>query len=226
MCSSDLDLVVAGDGAAGVGGGGRDLLEGERRQIAVALAGGAGVAILPDHVIDGDFPHLGGALAQDLDRIAGGEDGGHRRREGAAAAVGHVIVAEGRGICDDDADLVVGDAEFLGGNEAEGGPVLAIRLQEHYGLSTHPTIAAGKVPLTLHLLSPAHRPIQITRDLPGFWKGSWSAVRSDMKGRYPRHLWPEDPASAAPTIGPRARWTRSMTRPASTPAPWPAAWAT
>ena len=62
--------------------------------------------------------------------------------------------------------------------EAEGGPVLAVRVQELYGLSTHPTIAGGRVPLTLHLLSPAHRPIQVTKDLPGFWKGSWSAVKS------------------------------------------------
>jgi ATP-dependent helicase HrpB len=56
-------------------------------------------------------------------------------------------------------------------------------------------------------LSPAHRPIQITRDLPGFWRGSWAAVKSDMKGRYPRHLWPDDPASAAPTTRAKPRGT-------------------
>ena len=83
--------------------------------------------------------------------------------------------------------------------EAEGGPVLAIRVQELYGLREHPALAGGRAPLTLHLLSPAHRPIQITRDLPGFWKGSWAAVKTEMKGRYPRHLWPDDPASALPT---------------------------
>ena len=91
--------------------------------------------------------------------------------------------------------------------EAEGGPALAIRVQELYGLAAHPAIAAGRVPLTLHLLSPAHRPIQITRDLPGFWKGSWAGVKSDMKGRYPRHVWPDDPASAQPTARAKPRGT-------------------
>ncbi len=89
--------------------------------------------------------------------------------------------------------------------EAEGGPVLAIRVQELFGLSTHPSLAQGRAPLTLHLLSPAHRPIQITRDLPGFWKGSWAAVKADMKGRYPRHPWPDDPAAAAPTTRAKPR---------------------
>lgn len=78
-------------------------------------------------------------------------------------------------------------------------PVIAVRVQELFGLGVHPAIADGKVPLLLELLSPAHRPIQITRDLPGFWKGSWADVRADMRGRYPRHVWPEDPATADPT---------------------------
>jgi ATP-dependent helicase HrpB len=91
--------------------------------------------------------------------------------------------------------------------EAEGGPVLAIRVQELFGLSTHPSLAGGRVPLTLHLLSPAHRPIQITKDLPGFWKGSWAAVKAEMKGRYPRHPWPDDPAAAAPTTRAKPRGT-------------------
>ena len=83
--------------------------------------------------------------------------------------------------------------------ETAGAPALHIRVQELFGLTQHPSIAGGKLPLTLHLLSPAHRPIQITRDLPGFWKGSWDAVKAEMKGRYPRHHWPDDPASASPT---------------------------
>jgi ATP-dependent helicase HrpB len=83
--------------------------------------------------------------------------------------------------------------------ESEGAPLLSIRVQELFGLTAHPTLANGRLPLTLQLLSPAHRPIQITRDLPGFWAGSWSQVKSEMKGRYPRHFWPEDPASALPT---------------------------
>ncbi len=90
---------------------------------------------------------------------------------------------------------------------AEGGPALAIRVQELYGLSRHPAIAGGRAPLTLHLLSPAHRPIQITRDLPGFWAGSWAGVKADMKGRYPRHVWPDDPANAAPTARAKPRGT-------------------
>ncbi|UYQ71711.1 ATP-dependent helicase HrpB [Pelagibacterium flavum] len=82
---------------------------------------------------------------------------------------------------------------------AENGPVLAVRVQELFGLDTHPAIANGKVPLLLSLLSPAHRPIQTTRDLPGFWRGSWSDVAKDLKGRYPRHYWPDDPLSAQAT---------------------------
>jgi ATP-dependent helicase HrpB len=83
--------------------------------------------------------------------------------------------------------------------EAEQGPTIAVRLQELFGLNTHPSIARGAIPLVLELLSPAHRPVQVTRDLPGFWRGSYAAVRSDLRGRYPRHPWPEDPANAAPT---------------------------
>jgi ATP-dependent helicase HrpB len=70
------------------------------------------------------------------------------------------------------------------------------RVQDLFGVTTHPT--AGGVPIRLHLLSPADRPIQVTADLPGFWSGSWAEVRKDMAGRYPKHQWPEDPASAAP----------------------------
>ena len=88
-----------------------------------------------------------------------------------------------------------------------GAPALHIRVQELFGLTRHPSIGNGKLPLTLHLLSPAHRPIQITRDLPGFWKGSWAAVRAEMKGRYPRHLWPEDPTTAVPTTRAKKRGT-------------------
>ncbi|WP_425419953.1 ATP-dependent helicase HrpB [Oricola indica] len=78
-------------------------------------------------------------------------------------------------------------------------PVVAIRVQELFGLKTHPSIAGGEVPLTFELLSPAHRPIQRTQDLPGFWTGSWAAVRADLRGRYPKHVWPEHPAAAEPT---------------------------
>jgi ATP-dependent RNA helicase HrpB len=82
---------------------------------------------------------------------------------------------------------------------AEGGPKIAIRVQELFGLSTHPAIAAGKIPLVIELLSPAHRPVQTTRDLPGFWRGSYAAVRAEMRGRYPKHPWPDDPIAASAT---------------------------
>ncbi|MBY6240117.1 ATP-dependent helicase HrpB [Methylosinus sp. Sm6] len=90
---------------------------------------------------------------------------------------------------------------------AANGPLLSVRVQELFGLSVHPTLAGGRAPLTLELLSPAHRPIQTTRDLPGFWAGSWAEVKREMKGRYPRHLWPDDPAKAAPTTRAKPRGT-------------------
>jgi ATP-dependent helicase HrpB len=83
--------------------------------------------------------------------------------------------------------------------EAEEGPKLSIRVQELFGLAVHPAIAAGRVPLVIELLSPAHRPVQVTRDLPGFWRGSYKYVRTDLRGRYPKHPWPEDPLTAPAT---------------------------
>jgi ATP-dependent helicase HrpB len=91
--------------------------------------------------------------------------------------------------------------------EAEQGPTIAVRLQELFGLNTHPSIAKGAVPLVLELLSPAQRPVQVTRDLPGFWCGSYAAVRSDLRGRYPRHPWPGLPATALPTRRVKPRGT-------------------
>ncbi len=88
---------------------------------------------------------------------------------------------------------------------SEAGPTLSVRVQELYGLSDHPAIARGKAALTLELLSPASRPIQITKNLPGFWRGSWASVKSEMKGRYPRHFWPDDPAAAAATTRAKPR---------------------
>jgi ATP-dependent helicase HrpB len=82
--------------------------------------------------------------------------------------------------------------------EAEG-PKLSIRVQELFGLDKHPSIAGGKVPLVVELLSPARRPVQVTRDLPGFWRGSYAAVKAEMKGRYPKHPWPDNPLNAPAT---------------------------
>ncbi|WP_040439787.1 ATP-dependent helicase HrpB [Roseibium aggregatum] len=82
---------------------------------------------------------------------------------------------------------------------AAAGPTLSIRVQELFGLKDHPSVCDGRLPLILELLSPAQRPIQITKDLPGFWQGSWADVKADMKGRYPRHPWPDDPTEAEAT---------------------------
>ncbi|MFZ0236143.1 MAG: ATP-dependent helicase HrpB [Xanthobacteraceae bacterium] len=90
---------------------------------------------------------------------------------------------------------------------SEGGPKIAIRVQELFGLDRHPAIAGGKVPLAIELLSPAHRPVQTTRDVPGFWRGSYTAVRAEMRGRYPKHPWPDDPLAAAPTHRAKPRKT-------------------
>ena len=78
-------------------------------------------------------------------------------------------------------------------------PVLAVRIQEMFGTAVHPAVLEGQLPLTVHLLSPAHRPIQVTRDLIGFWSGSYSDVKKELKGRYPKHFWPDDPATAEAT---------------------------
>jgi ATP-dependent helicase HrpB len=83
--------------------------------------------------------------------------------------------------------------------EAEEGPKLAIRVQELFGLAVHPAVAGGRVPLLIELLSPAHRPVQVTRDLPGFWRGSYKDVRTDLRGRYPKHSWPDNPLTAPAT---------------------------
>jgi len=83
---------------------------------------------------------------------------------------------------------------------APAGPTVEVRAQALFGLARHPMVASGEVPLILAITSPAGRPIQTTKDLPGFWAGSWRDVAKDMRGRYPKHPWPDDPASAAPTL--------------------------
>ena len=83
---------------------------------------------------------------------------------------------------------------------APGGPTVEVRAQALFGLAEHPTVAAGRVPLTLAITSPAHRPIQTTKDLPAFWAGSWRDVAKEMRGRYPKHPWPDNPGSAAATL--------------------------
>jgi ATP-dependent helicase HrpB len=84
-------------------------------------------------------------------------------------------------------------------------PRLSARAQDLYGTTIHPTIAGGRIPLTVEVLSPAGTPVQVTADLPGFWRGSWQQVRKEMAGRYPKHAWPEDPSTAPPPKAARAR---------------------
>lgn len=91
-------------------------------------------------------------------------------------------------------------AQVLIDYACEGGPAVDIRLQALFGQTRHPMLASGRTPLLLRLLSPAQRPVQTTRDLPGFWAGSYAQVRSDMRGRYPKHPWPDDPTKAEPTL--------------------------
>jgi ATP-dependent helicase HrpB len=92
-------------------------------------------------------------------------------------------------------------------NPAPPPPVLAVKLQELFGLAETPRVANGRVPVMLHLLSPAGRPIQVTQDLRGFWERTYAEVKKELKGRYPKHPWPDDPWSATPThrAKPRSR---------------------
>jgi len=79
-------------------------------------------------------------------------------------------------------------------------PTLSAKAQEFYGVTVHPVVGRKRIPLRIELLSPAHRPIQLTTDLPGFWHGNWPLVQKEMKSQYPKHLWPDDPAEAAATL--------------------------
>ena len=92
---------------------------------------------------------------------------------------------------------------------AEGGPQVTLRVQALFGLATHPTIGRNHVPLVLSLTSPAGQPIQTTRDLPGFWRGSWADVAKDMRGEYPKHNWPDDPTKAIASLKTKKAQSRS-----------------
>lgn len=136
-------------------------------------------------------PHLGAMRSrEDLQRLRLAEVfeamvPWDRRRELDELAPTHIAVPSGSRLAIDYSD--------------PGAPVLAVRLQEMFGLHDTPRIARGRVPLTLHLLSPAQRPVQVTQDLASFWRGAYFEVRKDLRGRYPKHHWPEDPTTAVPT---------------------------
>jgi ATP-dependent helicase HrpB len=105
------------------------------------------------------------------------------------------------------AEIVAPTGTRLAVDYGGAAPSVAVRLQEMFGLTRHPTVGAAGVPLVVELLSPAGRPVQTTADLPGFWASSYADVRRDLRGRYPRHPWPEDPAAAAPTRRAKPRGT-------------------
>jgi ATP-dependent helicase HrpB len=137
------------------------------------------------------LPHLIGLRRRteveqlDLAAILQAQLSFEQRRALDRLAPTHVVVPTGSNIAVDYSD--------------PASPLLAVRLQEMFGQTDTPRVAAGRVPLTLHLLSPAGRPVQVTRDLAGFWRSSYFAVRKELRGRYPKHEWPEDPDSAVPT---------------------------
>jgi ATP-dependent helicase HrpB len=89
-----------------------------------------------------------------------------------------------------------------------GGPVLACRIQALFGLKETPCVARGQVPVTIHLLAPNGRPCQVTQDLASFWQSTYAEVRKALKGRYPKHYWPEDPYTATPTSRVRPKGSR------------------
>lgn len=118
-----------------------------------------------------------------------------QRRELDQCAPNHIIVPSGQSISIDYSDPAA--------------PMLAVRLQELFGLHVTPSIARGKVMLTLQLLSPARRPVQVTRDLANFWRQTYFAVKKDLMARYPKHYWPDDPLQAIPTNRTRPRPSRN-----------------
>ena len=138
--------------------------------------------------------------------------GARRRADLAAVDVGAVLrsrLAPGR---ERDLDrlapthLEVPSGSRIRLDYTDGGqPVLAVRVQEVLGATSHPTVLEGRVPVLVHLLSPARRPVQVTDDLPGFWDRAYPRVRAELRGRYPKHAWPEDPRDAAPVRGVRRR---------------------
>lgn len=125
----------------------------------------------------------------------------------AAALAARLSFAERRAL-DDKAPthfLVPSGSRIAIDYAAGEAPVLAVKLQEMFGATATPAIAQGRVPLLLHLLSPAGRPLQVTRDLKGFWSNSYPQIRGEMRGRYPKHPWPDNPLEALPTARAKRR---------------------
>ena len=158
--------------------------------------------------VDGAWPDLSDdALAASADRwlaplLVGARSGDDVRKLDLAGAVLGLLSWQQRAALDPLAPThlaVPTGSRIAIDYAAPEAPVLAVRLQEMFGLAETPRIAGGRVPLTLHLLSPARRPVQVTTDLAGFWQRSYFDVRKDLRGRYPKHYWPDDPLVAEPT---------------------------
>ena len=197
----------------------------EPNEIASALIGAlssAGVAALPwsdrarrlrerlafTHHLDASWPDVGdAALADSMEQWLAPRVLGMRRREDVAtldlaAALLDLLTWNQRSALDELAPThytVPSGSRVPIDYSDPAAPMLAVRLQEMFGLADTPRVGGGRVPLTLHLLSPAQRPIQVTRDLAGFWRTSYFDVRREMRGRYPKHDWPEEPLNATPT---------------------------
>lgn len=141
-------------------------------------------------------PHLPGATSRrdleslDVHQLLRGLLDHHQQRDLDRSLPRSIALASGRNLPVD-----------YGG----GAPSVSARVQDLYGITVHPTLMDGRIPLVIHLLSPAGRPVQVTADLPGFWAGSWTEVRKEMAGRYPKHDWPADPAAAQPGGATRRR---------------------
>jgi ATP-dependent helicase HrpB len=165
-----------------------------------------GVAELPDLSDEGLLAGLEDWLAPHLAGMSRAEDLG--RLDLRAALVGRLDHGE-RQMLDGlaPAEITAPTGTRLAVDYGGAAPSVAVRLQEMFGLTRHPTVGADEVPLVVELLSPAGRPVQTTADLPGFWASSYADVRRDLRGRYPRHPWPEDPAAAAPTRRAKPRGT-------------------
>jgi ATP-dependent helicase HrpB len=166
------------------------------------------------HRVDGSWPDVSdAALAESIDAWLAPRIVGMRRRDVVArldlgAALLEQLSWSQRAALDDLAPthITVPSGSRLPIDYVDpDAPVLAVRLQEMFGCADTPRIARGRVPLTLQLLSPAQRPLQVTRDLAGFWQSSYLDVRREMRGRYPKHEWPEDPLGATPTARAKRR---------------------
>ncbi|MCP5371485.1 MAG: ATP-dependent helicase HrpB [Hyphomicrobiales bacterium] len=171
------------------------------------------VAFAADHDPDGGWPDLSdGALLDGLEDWLGPFLAGVGRRAqfariDLAAALRGRLAWDRRRRLDDlaPAEVTVPSGARRTVDYGETPPVLAVKLQEMFGQEDTPRVAGGRVALALHLLSPAGRPLQVTRDLAGFWRTGYASVRAEMRGRYPKHPWPEDPMSATPTARTKGR---------------------